>query len=128
MLKAICIALGLCHTVSGKAIVIDGDTVIVENIHVRIHGIDAEEMRETNGRKARNALVTFIGINPIHCELNGDKSYNRYVGICYLASIDIGAEMIRQGYALDCGRYSNGQYRKLEPIGIRLILLQKPYC
>jgi endonuclease YncB( thermonuclease family) len=128
MLKTICLALKLCTTLSGQAIVVDGDTIIVENKYIRIAGIDAEEMTDKNGAYAKRGLLTIIGPNPVTCKVNGDRSHNRYVASCTVNGIDLATEAVRYGYALDCARYSGSKHRFYEPEGIRKTLRQAPYC
>ena len=127
MLKWLCLAIRLCDTISGPAYTIDGDTIAVDGYHVRLAGLDAEEMSEPNGPAAKMAMIRLLYRQTVVCTING-KSYNRYVGTCHIGSLDLAAEMIRQGWALDCARYSGGKYRHLEPIGSRRRLAQKPYC
>jgi hypothetical protein len=50
----------------------------------------------------------------LRCELNGQQTHDRCVGICYLDGKDISAEMVRQGVARDCPRFSGGRYRIIE--------------
>jgi micrococcal nuclease len=135
MLSTLCVWLTLCSQISGQATVIDSDTIVVEGIHIRLSGVDAEELNEPYGKQARDAMRTIIGHSLVTCSLTGDRSYSRYVGTCYTAlpallsqSIDIGAEIIRLGFALDCQHYSGGKYKPLEPQGIHAKLIQKPYC
>ncbi|MHB2165641.1 thermonuclease family protein [Alsobacter sp. R-9] len=133
---------GLAHTTSlaaaqqiiqGIPRVLDGDTIVVAGIHLRLNGIDAEEVShpaEPNGPAARAGLQAIVGVGaPVRCVLNGERTYERYVATCFnLRGHDIAAELIRQGLALDCARYSGGRYRRLEPREARLRLRQKPYC
>lgn len=127
MLKSLCLWLKLCSTISGHGSSLDGDTLVVEGYHVRLSGLDAEELNEPNGLAAKYAMIRFIN-GPIECKLTGDKSYNRYVGTCFVAGNDLAAMMVANGFALDCARYSGGKYRHLEPAGIRQKLTQKNYC
>ena len=61
-----------------------------------------------------------IGYAIVHCVSNGERSYERVVGVCFLPDeTDIGAEIIRRGQALDCARWFFGRYRSLEPVGPR---------
>jgi micrococcal nuclease len=113
---------------TGPAYTVDGDTLRVAGIAVRLEGVDAEEMDEPNGPAARAVMVEIIGNDPVSCLLNGERSYNRVVAVCFVRGVDVGAEIIRQGWALDCARYSHGRYRHLEPPGARARLLSKPYC
>jgi endonuclease YncB( thermonuclease family) len=128
MLKALCLWFKLCSGLSGNAYAIDGDTIAIMGVHVRLAGLDAEELNEPNGMAAKNQLQHLIN-QGITCALNGESSYNRMVGTCYdNSNLDISELMVKTGYALDCAHYSGGKYRKLEPSGARQRLIQKPYC
>jgi endonuclease YncB( thermonuclease family) len=49
------------------------------------------------------------------CELTGEKTYDRQVGVCYLDDgTEIGAAIIAEGLARDCPRYSGGRYVEFE--------------
>ena len=70
-----------------------------------------------------------VGDKMVRCELNGECSYERLVGVCFLPDgTDIGAEIIRRGLALDCPDFSSSRYRTLEPDGVREIIRQARYC
>lgn len=107
----------------------DGDTLAVQGYHVRLHGIDAEELSEPNGLKAKAMMKYIISGMDVTCDLTGGRSYDRVIGVCKTQAFeDIGAEMVRLGYALDCAHYSGGYYRQFEPSDARKHLIQKPYC
>lgn len=129
MLK-LCIMLGLCSSIAGHATAIDGDTLKVEDYRIRLAGIDAEEMLEPNGPKARAALQFILNQNAdlVDCQLDGNRSYDRYIATCTIKGVDIGIIMVSSGYALDCAKYSGGKYRSFEPPTARQKLIQKPYC
>ena len=126
----ICAALGICIALTGTPTVHDGDTLTIKGQAVRLFGIDAEELDEPNGPRARDALRAIVmGTSHVRCELTGEKTYNRKVGVCYTAAgEDLSEAMVRGGYVLDCARYSDAFYRPFEPAGVRRILKQKPYC
>ena len=114
---------------TGRAFTIDGDTVVVGGIHVRLQGLDAEELNMTNGPKSREVMIDIIGNQVITCNPDGTRSYNRIVASCFLPDgTDISREIIRRGWALDCAHYSHGRYRADEPAGVRQKLYQAPYC
>src|SRR6185295_12283138 len=113
---------------SGSALALDGDTIVVDGYHIRLHGLDAEEMNETHGPDARQAMLGLIRGHMVICLLTGDRSYNRYVATCYIGQLDLAEAIVASGHALDCAHYSHGKYRRFEPVGIRLRLQQKPYC
>ncbi len=116
-------------SIAGTAWVIDGDTIAIDyRQHIRLAGIDAEEMDEPNGYAARDHLRALIYGRMVTCQLNGERTYERKVGTCFAGSDNLNAAMVRDGYALDCFHYSKGLYATLEPSGIRSKLKQKGYC
>jgi endonuclease YncB( thermonuclease family) len=122
--------------ITGVPLVLDGDTIVVSGLHVRLNGLDAEETAhfgkpaEPHGDAAASKMQEIVGIGaPVRCELNGDRTYNRLVGVCFNArGQDVAAELVKAGLALDCAHYSGGRYRRFEPAGARARLIQKPYC
>jgi len=104
----------------GRAWVIDGDTIAINRIKIRLAGIDAPELDQPWGRKSKWKMVEICKGNTIHVELTGETSYDRLVGTCYLPDgTDIGAEIIKAGLALDGSYYSQGKYLHLEPDGVQ---------
>ena len=112
----------------GTAKAIDGDTILVDRVKVRLNGVDAPEMRETGGTAAARFMIGLINGKRIRCALNGDVSHDRVVGICRLDGQDIGAAIIRAGLARDCPRYSGGRYERLETPQARRSIPSKRYC
>jgi endonuclease YncB( thermonuclease family) len=113
---------------SGKCYVIDGDTIAINRVKIRLAGIDAPELHQAYGQKSKWAMVNICKGQVVTAKLNGEFSYDRLVGTCYLPDgRDIGAELITQGLAVDYGVYSGGKYRNLEPRGSRQKLRRPPY-
>ena len=106
----------------------DGDTIEVGNVPVRLNGISAPELSETLGEASRSFMVELVYGKRVRCELNGEKTYDRFVGICYLANRDIGAELIKAGLALDCPRFSAGRYSANESDQARSSIKLPRYC
>lgn len=100
--------------IEGRARTIDGDTVALAGIHVRLNGVAAPERNEPGGAAATRFLSHMIDGKMLRCSLDGTKSYERYVGICYLNGNDIGSAVISAGLARDCPRYSKGRYHLIE--------------
>ena len=104
--------------VSGPVRVVDGDTIVLTNTNtrVRLNGVDAPEVVHPGydhdddfEPEARAEMRSIVGDAIVRCELNGERSHERLVGVCYLPDgTDIGAEIIRRGLALDCARWSSG--------------------
>lgn len=99
----------------GRAWVIDGDTIVIDKLHIRLSGIDAPELDHPWGRKAKSALMDLCRGQIITAVANGHLSHDRAVAQCYLPDgRDLSAEMVRAGMALDWPAYSGGRYRHLE--------------
>ncbi|MEE9909637.1 thermonuclease family protein [Brucella intermedia] len=99
---------------AGPVYVIDGDTVILGKIHIRLKGIDAPEMQQQCiragtsydcGREARNLLRSRIGKSSIRCETEGRDQYGRELARCYLGETDLNGWMVEQGWAVSYGDY-----------------------
>jgi len=111
--------------INGRAYVIDGDTIRIGKIKIRLAGIDAPELDQPYGQKSKWAMVRICQGQRIRVELTGETSYDRLVGTCYLPDgCDIGAELIKQGLAIDGGHYSKGKYKHLEQPGMRARLIR----
>ena len=106
----------------------DGDTIEVGKVPIRLNGVSAPEMNEPLGPKSKAFMIKLILNKHVRCELNGERTHDRFVGICYLGGQDIGEAVIEAGLALDCPRYSGGRYKSTNAAGaIKTITLPK-YC
>jgi micrococcal nuclease len=118
--------------VSGRAYVRDADTIVVAGTPIRLNGVDAPENSNRYGREATAFMQRLLQGATVTCDLNGERTYDRWVGVCHMmlngTETDIGAVLIANGFALDCRRYSGGRYRSLEPSGARSRLRQAGYC
>ena len=102
-------------TIFGTVIKVrDGDTIEVGPIAIRLMGVAAPELDEPLGRRAKDFMFGVVFSKSIQCELNGEKSYDRFVASCFIEGTDIGAALISAGLALDCPRFSGGRYASLE--------------
>lgn len=50
----------------------------------------------------------------LRCELDGTRTHDRCVAVCYLNGDDIAEVMVRQGLARGCPRFSGGWYSETE--------------
>jgi endonuclease YncB( thermonuclease family) len=92
--------------ISGPAVVLDGDTVVVAGVHIRLKGVDAPELGNPLGEAARQVMVDIIGDSELTCRLTGERTWRREVGYCTTADgIDINRAIIEQGAALSCPRF-----------------------
>ena len=106
----------------------DVDTIVVAGTAVRLNGVDGPETSNRYGRDARAFMRRLVEGKRVTCNLNGTRTYDRRVGVCYLNGRDIGAIAISQGHALDCPRYSGGAYSSLETQAARSRLPRASYC
>ena len=103
-------------TLTGPAPVVDGDTLAIGGIRIRLEGIDAPEAGQTCrtaaavswrcGAEASGALGRLIQGKDVSCEPRGSDKYGRMLGICFVGDQDINAWMVRQGYAWAFVKYS----------------------
>lgn len=124
-------------SLAGQAYVIDGDTVILNKVHIRLLGIDAPEMAQSCqtadrsyfcGREARTALNTRINGAAIRCEKDGIDKYGRDLGRCYLGETDLNRWMVEQGWAVSYGDYRNEEtIARREKRGIWAGSFEVPY-
>ena len=132
-MKYLHIVLAICLFVSptfssAATYVRDADTIVVDNVPVRLNGVDAPELKTRAGRDAKRWMEKFLRGKSIECDLNGERTHDRWVGVCFADGEDIGAAVIRAGHALDCRRYSGGRYRDLETPAARSKLRRARYC
>lgn len=106
----------------------DVDTIVVDHVAIRLQGVDGPEVTSAAGQAARRWMIAFLDGKSLRCVLNGQRSHDRRVGICYAEGADIGAAAIAAGQALDCPRFSNGRYRHLETPRARAARVRAPYC
>ena len=135
MLGAILIVFAVCvsspvtaQELKGRARIIDGDTIWLAGVKIRLNGIDAPEAGQPRFRAAARALEKVTAGKIVECQLNGEKSYDRYIGVCFVGETDVAAAVIASGNALDCRRYSGGRYKKFETPDARRFIRQAPYC
>lgn len=101
----------------------DGDTcrVLVEKVpvsqseilKVRLSGIDAPEIKQTDGVKAKNFLELLVAKQKVRLECQG-KSFDRVTCKMFVNVLNVNAEMVKNGWAWDAPKHSKGAYRNLQ--------------
>jgi endonuclease YncB( thermonuclease family) len=104
----------------GQASVVDGDTLEIHGMRIRLWGVDAPEssqlcrgedsLQYRCGAQAANDLDTFIARRPVNCFPLSLDPYGRTVATCSVAGTDLGEWLVRKGLALDWPQYSKGRY------------------
>ncbi len=101
--------------ISGRASIIDGDTIEIHGDRIRLHGIDAPESRQVCraesanyrcGQQAAFALADKVEGAVVTCRHTDTDRYGRIVAVCYARGDDIGLWMVSEGWALAYRRYS----------------------
>lgn len=97
------------QVMTGPATVIDGDTLEMTGMRIRLVGIDAPESKQSCtranapwacGEEASATLAQIIGDAPLRCTAQGQDSYGRTLAICETRTLDIGRELVRRGMAI----------------------------
>jgi endonuclease YncB( thermonuclease family) len=118
---ALACSLAQAAELSGVPRVVDGDTLAIGAMKVRLEGIDAPETdqvclnatgsRWTCGIEARDQLASHIAGRGITCVSNGTDVYHRILGTCSLAGDNLNNWMVQQGWALAYVKYSSAYVR-----------------
>ncbi len=102
--------------------VIDGDTLELDGERVRIHGIDAPELKQTCerygvtwpcGAEARKALAKWIAGRDVECEGEDRDKAGQLLAKCSVDGQDVGDWMVSRGLAIAYYRYSD-EYQQAE--------------
>lgn len=111
----------IVEKIPGKVIaVINGDTVkFLNNYHqqfeVRLDGVDAPELDQQHGTKAKEALASFVLGKEITLGKTGVDRYGRILGFLSIGPVDVGLHMLEDGWAWHFKKYnSNAKYRFAE--------------
>lgn len=104
------------RSVTGNAEIVDGDTLTVSGVKIRLFGIDAPEARQSCfkgaeawscGLEAGEALRSLIGGYDVTCDSHEVDQYGRLVATCRIGQADIGREMVAAGWATAFRSYSD---------------------
>lgn len=103
-------------SINGRARVIDGDTLEIATIKVRLFGIDAPENGQTCfdssnteydcGKQSSNELSRLVDGQMVVCIPRTKDRYGRSVAVCWAGDIDIGKAIVASGWAVAFDKYS----------------------
>ncbi|WP_336276901.1 thermonuclease family protein [Bartonella sp. CB178] len=97
-------------SIEGRAHIIDGDSIVISAVMIRLLGIDAPELRQFCGTEksrypcgleAKEYLKQLIADQPVTCYWNKKDKYDRILAICKTKKIkNINAVMVNDGWAV----------------------------
>jgi endonuclease YncB( thermonuclease family) len=104
------------QVVTGQARAVDGDSMEVNEVRVRLYGIDAPEASQTCerggqtwqcGQEAAALLRELNARGPVRCEQQDQDQYGRMVATCTVGRIDLADAMVRAGLAVAMSQFSD---------------------
>lgn len=105
--------------------VIDGDTIDLEGVRYRLHGIDAPEAGQTCatadggvwacGQAAVRKMESLVIGHQVRCTPHEKDMYGRWVTSCVSDGVDVSGEMVASGLAWAFRKYS-ADYVKTEEV------------
>ena len=107
---------------SGEASVVDGNTLVVGGVELRLYGADAPGIAQSCssdgrpyecGRQAASALLHQIAGRTVSCTGRAREEGGRVLAVCAIYGDEINAWMVAQGWAL-ADRRQSGAYARLE--------------
>ena len=100
----------------GEARALDGDTLQLGETRLRLHGIDAPELRQTCedsagevwacGRRAASELAAAVADGEVHCISRERDRYQRLIATCWADGLNVGQSLVTQGWAVAYRRFS----------------------
>ena len=108
----------------GKAKIIDGDTIKINNNKIRLYGIDAPEIKQLCkrvylniyflsfkkkylcGKISAQKLKKLLSNKIIKCHIEGIDRYKRILAICHRNKLNINSWLVRTGQAVAYKKYS----------------------
>jgi endonuclease YncB( thermonuclease family) len=102
------------QAVAGAATAVDGDSLRVAGVSIRLEGVDAPELQQLCeaaggqsypcGDGARRELARVVNGTTVVCRIVGEDKYRRSLARCEADGEDIGASLVRKGYAVAYGK------------------------
>ncbi len=101
---------------TGAATAIDGDSLRISGVEIRLKGIDAPELQQTctvSGRPTSCGRESFVALRQLlsgglaTCIGSERDRYGRLLARCRVRGIDVGATMVREGRAVAFGAYQS---------------------
>ena len=101
--------------ITGSAYVIDGDTINISDVRIRLNGIDTPEIEQTCrtngliwhcGVEAAKAMRHLTKGKTVTCVGDAKDQYGRLIANCFVGKLNLNAAMVEAGMALAYRYYS----------------------
>lgn len=79
--------------------VIDGDTIVVDSIHIRLIDIDTPELDTADGIDARSFMIALVYDQPVSLFCDGYDKYDRWLCIVHIDGISASSALLDAGLA-----------------------------
>lgn len=108
------------YEIAGAARVIDGDSLEIGGLRIRLAGIDAPELGQTCnegtasyacGEQARTALDRLVAGQAVACVTRRKDRYDRFMSTCAAGDRDLNRAMVEAGWAVASGDYHLAEAR-----------------
>ena len=112
-------------TYTGRAFIIDGDTLKINGVKIRLIGVDAPELSQTCeiqghvercGEIVKLRLVQVTESSDVTCYEHNKDFYNRVLAECYVNDMNINKWLLREGLAVYYYNKDFKSYKILETL------------
>ena len=126
---------------ANNLIIVDGDTIVLNEEKIRFSGIDTPELKQTClmddkkvacGISAKMLLVKKIGNVTPKCISEGKDAYKRTLAECFVNGESLSKFLVRSGYAFAYRKYSkkfikDEEFAKKNKLGMWAMTFQYPW-
>ena len=126
---------------ANNLIIVDGDTIVLNDEKIRFSGIDTPELKQTClqgdqkvscGMSAKMLLVEKIGNAIPKCINEGKDTYKRTLAECFVNGESLSKFLVRSGYAFAYRKYStkfikDEEFAKANKLGMWAMTFQYPW-
>ena len=101
--------------ISGTALIVDGDTIAISGMKVRLNGINTPERKQTCrkagvtwkcGYEAAEILREWTYTKEVRCIGDEKDRYGKLIADCFVDGYNVNARLVYEGIALAYRRYS----------------------
>ncbi|UNF29816.1 thermonuclease family protein [Bartonella krasnovii] len=125
------------NSIEGKALVIDGDSIMISSIKIRLVGIDAPELHQFCGKKdirypcgleAKKYLEQLVENQSVTCHWHKTDKYHRILATCQTQQVsNINSALVQNGWAVSYYDYpKEEQEARRKKRGIWASSFQRP--